>query len=74
MKGFKALKVTRHRISHILIELGGYKATAETYAWAYHIHEENGVDKEEVLGARHYFDLEKRGDEWRIKHRLTIFD
>jgi len=74
MKGFTNLKVTQHRISNILIELDGDKATAETYVWAYHVHEEDGEDKEGILGGRHYFDLEKRDGEWRIKHRLTIFD
>jgi len=74
MKGFTNLKVTQHRISNILIELDVNKATAETYVWAYHVHEEDGVEKEGILGGRHYFELEKRNDEWRIKHRLTIFD
>ncbi len=74
MEGFKNLKVTQHRISNILIELEGDTATAETYVWAYHVHEENGVDKEGILGGRHSFKLEKRSDEWKILHRLTIFD
>jgi len=74
MKGFENLKVTQHRISNILIELDGDKATAEAYVWAYHIHEEDGVDKEGVLYGRHNFRFEKRNDEWRIKHRSTIFD
>lgn len=74
MEGFKALKVTQHRISNVLIELDGDKATAETYVWAYHVHEENVVDKEGILGGRHHFLLEKRNDEWRIKHRSTVFD
>ena len=74
MEGFKALKVTQHRISNVLIELDGDKATAETYVWAYHVHEENGVDKEGILGGRHHFQLEKRNGEWRIKHRSTVFD
>jgi 3-phenylpropionate/cinnamic acid dioxygenase small subunit len=76
MKGFKKLKVTQHRISNVLIELkGDNKATAETYVLAYHVHtDENGVDHEGILGGRHFFDLEKRGDEWRIMHRVTAFD
>jgi len=74
MASFKKLKVTQHRISNILIELNGDKATAETYVWAYHVHEENGVEKEGILGGRHHFLLEKRRGEWRIKHRSTLFD
>ncbi|QVK16915.1 nuclear transport factor 2 family protein [Mycoplasmatota bacterium] len=74
MKGFANLKVTQHRISNILIEVDGNQATAETYVWAYHVHEENGVDKEGILGGRHFFKLEKRDDEWKILHRVTVFD
>ena len=74
MAGFKALKVTQHRVSNVLIELNGDKANAETYVWAYHVHEENGVEKEGILGGRHHFRLEKRHGEWRIKHRSTLFD
>jgi len=74
MEGFSNIKVTMHRISNVLIEVDGDKATAETYVWAYHVHEEDGVDKEGILGGRHSFKLEKRNDEWRIMHRTTIFD
>lgn len=74
MEGFQNLKVTQHRISNVLIELDGNRAVAETYVWAYHVHEENGIDKEGILGGRHHFKLEKRKDEWRILHRSTVFD
>lgn len=46
MKGFEAIKITQHRISNVLIEVDGDTATAESYVWAYHVHEEDGVDKE----------------------------
>ena len=74
MEGFQALKATQHRISNMLIELDGDQATAECYVWAYHVAEEDGVDKEGILGGRHHFLFEKRNDEWRIKHRSTVFD
>ncbi len=74
MEGFKSIKFTHHRISNVLIELDGDKATAESYVYAYHVHVEDGVDKEGILGGRHHFRLEKRDGEWRIKHRSTVFD
>lgn len=74
MEGFKALKATQHRISNILIEVDGDKATAESYVWAYHVHTEEGVDKEGILGGRHYYKFERRNGEWKISHRLTVFD
>ena len=56
MEGFKNYKITQHRISNILIQLDGDKATAESYVLAYHVHtDENGVDQEYILGARHHF-------------------
>ena len=74
MEGFKALKSTQHRISNPLIEIDGDSAKGECYVWAYHVHEEDGVDKEGILGGRHHFHFERRDGVWKIKHRSTIFD
>lgn len=74
MKGFESLKATQHRISNMLIELDGDRASAECYVWAYHLHEEDGVDMEGTLGGRHLFNFERRNGEWKILHRSTIFD
>jgi hypothetical protein len=74
MEGFHSLKATQHRISNPLIELDGDTARAECYVWAYHVGEEEGVDKEGILGGCHHFVFRRRGDEWRIQHRSTVFD
>ena len=74
MDGFKMIKRTQHRISNIYIELDGNKANAESYVWAYNLYDVENVEKETIVGGRHYFDLEKRDDEWRILHRVTSFD
>lgn len=74
MTAFKTLKVTQHRISNPLIEINGDSAGAECYVWAYHVHEEDGVDKEGILGGRHLFKFERRKGIWKIKHRSTVFD
>ncbi|WP_028112515.1 nuclear transport factor 2 family protein [Ferrimonas kyonanensis] len=74
MEGFKALKVTQHRISNVLIEVDGDRATAESYVWAYHVHQEDGVDKEGILGGRHFYKFERRSGVWKMIHRLTAFD
>ncbi|MBW3141577.1 nuclear transport factor 2 family protein [Ferrimonas balearica] len=74
MAGFKALKATQHRISNPLIEVDGDEARAECYVWAYHVHEEEGVDREGILGGRHHFRFQRREGEWRILHRSTVFD
>ncbi|WP_061009023.1 nuclear transport factor 2 family protein [Vibrio sp. CUB2] len=74
MKGFEAIKVTQHRISNVLIEVDGDTATAESYVWAYHVHEEDGVDKEGILGGRHLYRFERRDGVWKMVHRFTVFD
>jgi hypothetical protein len=74
MEGFHSLKATQHRISNPLIELDGDTARAECYVWAYHVGKEEGVDKEGILGGCHDFFFRRRGDEWRIQHRSTVFD
>ncbi|KIF48571.1 hypothetical protein M445_09820 [Vibrio owensii 47666-1] len=74
MKGFEAIKITQHRISNVLIEVDGDTATAESYVWAYHVHEEDGVDKEGILGGRHLYRFERRDGAWKMVHRFTAFD
>lgn len=74
MEGFRALKVTQHRVSNPLFEIEGDTATAESYIWAYHVHEEDGVDKEGILGGRQHFRFERRDGVWKIKHRSCTFD
>ena len=75
MEGFKNLTGTQHRISNVLIELDGDKATAETYVMAFNLfNDENGVPQENIVGGRHHFKLKKRNDEWKIMHRSSIFD
>lgn len=62
-------------ISNFLINLSGVTATAETYVTSYSIYtNENGIDKEGIVGGRHLFKAEKRDEEWSILHRSTIFD
>lgn len=74
MKGFESLKVAHHIVTNPIIELDGDVARAEAYVYAYHIHEEDGVDIEGILFGRHLFNFEKRNDQWKIMHRSTIFD
>lgn len=66
---------TQHMMGNILIEMmSETQAKCESYYHAYH--EAAGMfnDEEFVLGGR-YLDLfEKRGEEWRIKHRTVIVD
>lgn len=75
MAGFSTLRTTQHRISNILIDLVDENhAKVESYVWAFHLVGEEDKAREVTLYGRMLFEFEKRGDEWRIKRRLTVFD
>ncbi|WP_293140562.1 nuclear transport factor 2 family protein [Moritella sp.] len=54
-----------------LDRMDGDNATAESYVWAYQVHTEEGVDKEGILGGRHYYKFERRNGVWKISHTLN---
>ena len=75
MQGFATLRATQHRVSNILIDLKDQNsANVESYVWAFHLVGEGDEAKEVTLYGRMMFNFEKRGDEWRILRRLTVFD
>ena len=75
MAGFATLRATQHRISNIIIDLTGeHSANVESYVWAFHLVGEGDKAREVTLYGRMLFNFEKRGDEWRILQRLTLFD
>lgn len=75
MKGFSTLRTTQHRVSNIIIDLKDENtANAESYVWAFHLVGEGDEAHEVTLFGRMLFNFEKRGDEWRILKRLTVFD
>lgn len=75
MGGFANLSATQHRISNIVIELiDENKANAESYVVAHHVVGKKEKAREIAMYGRMLFNFEKRGDEWRIKRRLTVFD
>jgi hypothetical protein len=66
---------TQHMMGNILIEMqGADRALCESYVRAYH-EAEGTFGKEELdIGARYLDIFEKRGDEWRIRHRKVCID
>ena len=68
-----AIKMTQHSLSNVLIEHAGQSAHVESYFHAYHRLEGETVE-DEFVGGRYVDRFEKRGDEWRIKVRRTIYD
>ena len=73
--GISAMVRTFHSISNNWIEVDGDSATSETYCTAYHvIPGEDGTLTDMIVGGRYLDHHEKRGNEWRIKHRLYVMD
>ena len=66
---------TQHFMGNMLIEVGGDKAKAETYAVAYHRREDvKGNCKDDVMGIRYVDRFERRNNSWRIAHRVVATD
>ncbi|WP_245595575.1 nuclear transport factor 2 family protein [Ferrimonas kyonanensis] len=75
MGGFATLRATQHRISNVLIDLvDENRANVESYVWAFHLVGEQDQAREVTLYGRMLFNFEKRGDEWRVLRRYTVFD
>lgn len=70
----QGMTCTSHQTSNILIELRGETAKVESYCVAYHQMPSEDGPLEMVVGGRYLDRMEKRGDEWRIAHRLYVLD
>jgi hypothetical protein len=66
---------SHHMMGNLLIEMES-ETTARCESYVHPYHETAGVfnDEEFVSGARYVDLFEKRGDEWRIKHRTVLVD
>ncbi len=67
---------TSHVLSNILIEFDtAGAARVESYYRAYHdLPAEDGARNDWILGGRYLDRFERRGDEWRILHRVLAVD
>jgi len=73
--GSPLIPVTLHTLGQSLIELQGLTARVETHLTSYHrIDTGNGPARDLVIGVRYLDRMEKRGSEWRIAHRIMIYD
>ena len=64
---------TQHLIANINIVVDGDKASTEAYFFAHHV--VPGDTKLDVIAAGRYLDhFERRGGEWKIKHRKAVYD
>lgn len=72
----KNYEATHHTILNSTVDLQGDVAHTETYVQAYHVNKvEEGGQKTVFLFAGRYVDrLEKRDAEWKIAHRVVVYD
>jgi hypothetical protein len=75
VKAIAAFAQTHHQIGNVLIafEESGppTRATVETYLTAYH-YRDDATDSELIYIGRYLDRFEKRGDTWKISHRLPV--
>jgi hypothetical protein len=65
----------QHSISNVLVELHGDTANVESYYQAYERRRrKSGMPYEMFVGGRYLDRFERRGEEWRIKHRIVMWD
>ncbi len=72
--GSPAIPVTQHILAQTVIELAGNDASAETHVTSYHRVNMGDVERDIVMGGRYLDQLQKRGSEWRITHRVMLYD
>ncbi len=66
---------TVHSLSQIMIDLRGEEAAAETYFTAYHKKPRpEGGWFDELVGGRYVDRMVKKQGEWRIQHRICVFE
>jgi hypothetical protein len=66
---------TQHFVGNVSIELDGEHAYTEIYFNAHHkVAADDGSERDSIAAGRYLDHFERRGDEWRIKHRRAIFD
>jgi 3-phenylpropionate/cinnamic acid dioxygenase small subunit len=68
------LAVVHHAISNISIELDGDVAHTECYLDAVHRREDDTGRWDEMVKGRYLDRFERRDGEWRIAHRLVVYD
>jgi len=72
--GSPAIPVTQHVLGQSVIELKNDKALAETHVVSYHRVDMGSEERDTVIGGRYLDRLDKRAGEWRIAHRVMLYD
>jgi hypothetical protein len=72
--GSPAIPVTQHVLGQSLIDLTGDVARVETHVTSYHRLKMEAQERDTIVGGRYLDRLHKRQGEWRIAHRVMLYD
>jgi len=72
--GAEAILNTQHVLAQTVIELDGDSGRAETHVISYHRIDRGGDERDTCIGGRYLDRLERREGQWRIAHRLMLYD
>ena len=72
--GSPAIPVTQHVLGQSTIDLADNRARVETHVISYHRVNMGHEERDTVIGGRYLDRIEKRGGEWRIAHRVMLYD
>jgi len=72
--GSSAIPVTLHTLGQSVIDLKGNAAAVETHVTSYHRINMGPQERDIVIGGRYLDRMEKRNREWRIAHRVMMYD
>jgi hypothetical protein len=72
--GADAITNTQHVIGQSFIVLDGEAAKVETQVVSYHRVDMGAGERDTCIGGRYLDRFEKRDGEWRIAHRLMLYD
>lgn len=71
----QSIDLTTHFIGNVLMQIEGEMASVESYIQAFHrMRRDDGSSYDHISSSRFIDRMEKRGGEWRIKHRLVVRD
>jgi len=72
--GSPAIPVTQHILGQSLIDVTGDSALAETHVTSYHRVIMGKEERDTVIGGRYLDRLQQRDGDWRIAHRIMLYD
>lgn len=72
--GAEAIKNTQHVLGQSFIALDGDVARAESHVISYHRIDMGEGERDTCIGGRYLDGFERREGQWRIAHRLMLYD